>query len=588
MASSSKALTQAELEEIVRAYEADESDEEAPLSDLESENLSEDEDKEVSESEHSDTILAEPEDSEEDIEDSQEESGQRKKVIYGKNGFKWYKTPFFSKNTRTVKKNIVLRLPGPKSCASNTPEEISAWKLFFTDSMIDLITQYTNQEISKQSSKFSNTQTFTSATNREEILALFGLLYMSGVLKTSYLSTSDLWSKQFGIPIFRATMSQKRFEFLINCLRFDDKTTRDERKRNDKFAPVRDLWNEFIKNCENNYTPGAYVTIDEQLLSFRGRCPFKIYIPNKPDKYGIKIIMLCDSKTFYVFSAIPYIGKERRDTTEALPTQYVLRLCKNLYGTNRNVTMDNWFSSSDLAEKLLQKNLTMVGTLRKNKSDIPPEFLKKKKNVPSSDFAFDENKTLVSFSPKPNKIVLLLSTFHTYGVIDKETGKPEIVLFYNSTKGGVDTYDQLCHSKTVARKTRRWPLRVFYGMLDGAGINAYVVYSANKAKSNPNSKTAPRKDFLRNLALQLVTPHLKKRLGVPNLSKYLRSMILDILGQEDQPVLGNQETQPPRHKRCQVCPRSANRKGRDMCVRCKACLCAEHRRPICPACTEEV
>ena len=587
MASTSKLLTQSELEEIVRAYEAGKDDEDVPLNNTEPESLSETEDNDLSESEHSDTILAEPEVSEEDSEDSEKDSDLRRKVIYGKNGFKWYKTPFFSKNTRTVQKNIVLRLPGPKAHASNTPEEILAWKLFFSDSMIDSITQYTNQEISKQCTKYK-TQSFTTATSKEEVLALFGLLYFSGVLKTSYLSTSDLWSKQIGMPIFRATMSQKRFEFLINCLRFDDKTTRDERKRDDKFAAIRSLWNEFIENCESNYTPGAYVTIDEQLLSFRGRCPFKVYIPNKPDKYGIKIVMLCDSKTFYMCSAIPYVGKERRDVSEALPTHYVLRLCKNLYGSNRNVTMDNWFSSSDLAKKLLQKKLTMVGTLRKNKSDIPPEFLKKKKLVPSTDFAFDENMTLVSFSPKPTKIVLLLSTFHTYGVIDEDTSKPEVVLLYNSTKGGVDTYDQLCHSKTVARKTRRWPLRVFYGMLDGAGINGYVIYSANRTKSDPNLKITPRKDFLRHLALQLVTPQLKKRLEIPTLSRFLRFMILDVLGQEDQPVIRNEETQPPTHKRCQVCPRSANRKGRDVCVRCKACLCAEHRRPLCPTCTEEI
>lgn len=583
--SSSKGLTEAELEEIVRSYERGETDLEDLVPNIpaiESED-DESEDEEFIESDNSDSFSAES-----SSDNEEEETELSRKVIYGKNGCKWHTSPFFSKNTRTVQKNIVLRLPGPKTCASNANDEVETWKLFFTEEMINCIVENTNEEISRQSAKYSSHQSFIGITNKEEILSLIGLLYMSGVLKTSSLSTSDLWSRQFGLPIFRATMSQKRFEFLLNCLRFDDKNTRPQRKLDDKFAPIRFLWNGFIAKCAENYTPGAYVTIDEQLLSFRGRCPFKIYIPSKPDKYGIKIVMNCDSKTFYMISAIPYIGKETRTSSEALPTQYVLKLSESIYGTNRNVTMDNWFTSLDLANKLLAKKLTMVGTLRKNKADIPPEFLKKKDSVPSSDFVYDKNMTMVSFSPKKPKIVVLLSTFHTNGQIDEETNKPEIVLFYNSTKGGVDTYDQLCHSKTVARKTRRWPLRVFYGMLDGAGINSYVILNANKEKLNPNSKRIPRRQFLQKLAMQLVIPHLKNRLKVPTLSRYLRLLISDVLGEKEEMPVPEKRNQPVPQKRCHICPRSANRKGRELCVQCGGNICAEHRRPICLPCSKNL
>ncbi|KAI4823559.1 hypothetical protein KUCAC02_012621 [Chaenocephalus aceratus] len=37
--------------------------------------------------------------------------------------------------------------------------------------------------------------------------------------------------------------------------------------------------------------------------------------------------------------------------------------------TGRNITMDNFITSIPLAEKLLEKNLTLVGTLRQNKPD---------------------------------------------------------------------------------------------------------------------------------------------------------------------------------------------------------------------------
>ncbi|KAL4098870.1 hypothetical protein QTP88_023388 [Uroleucon formosanum] len=113
--------------------------------------------------------------------------------------------------------------------------------------------------------------------------------------------------------------------------------------------------------CKNNYTPSEYVTVDETLLSFPGRCPFKMYLPAKPDKYGLKIISICDAKTFYFYGGIPYIGKETRNPNDLLiPTQYVLNLMEPIMGTNRNVTTDNWFTSIELAEQLRVKKLTLV------------------------------------------------------------------------------------------------------------------------------------------------------------------------------------------------------------------------------------
>ena len=84
----------------------------------------------------------------------------------------------------------------------------------------------------------------------------------------------------------------------------------------------------------NNYEAGSNVTIDEQLLSFRGRCIFKMYIPSKPDKYGLKIVSLNDSKTHCMINAIPYCGNvSGRDEGEAIPTYYVRKLSEPIHNT---------------------------------------------------------------------------------------------------------------------------------------------------------------------------------------------------------------------------------------------------------------
>lgn len=140
-----------------------------------------------------------------------------------------------------------------------------------------------------------------------ELKAFIGLLLLAGLLGKSKIDLKCLWRRSpLESPIFKATMSRSRFQNIISCLRFDDRTTREERKRTDKFAAMREIW--------------SY---------------------------------------------------------------------------------------------------------------------------------FQDGLTLVSFVPKPNKAVLLLSTKHHDNQVDHKTGKPMIILDYNKTKGAVDTVDQMCHKYTV-------------------------------------------------------------------------------------------------------------------------------------------
>lgn len=99
-------------------------------------------------------------------------------------------------------------------------------------------------------------------------------------MKDNHLLSRELFDVTFCGNRYRSTMSCERFDFLINCPRFDDKSTRQERRLADVF---RDIWDLFITKCRENYKPGCYLTIDEQLLGFSGKCPFRIYIPNRPN-----------------------------------------------------------------------------------------------------------------------------------------------------------------------------------------------------------------------------------------------------------------------------------------------------------------
>jgi hypothetical protein len=104
------------------------------------------------------------------------------------------------------------------------------------------------------------------------------------------------------------------------------------RKKEDPFVHIRGLWSQFVENCTTYYSHSVHCTTDEQLLGFRGRCPFRVYIPNKPDKYGIKIVMICDSHTFYFISGMPYLDKAKPNghitLTAKLDKKYDVFCCK--------------------------------------------------------------------------------------------------------------------------------------------------------------------------------------------------------------------------------------------------------------------
>lgn len=206
-----------------------------------------------------------------------------------------------------------------------------------------------------------------------------------------------------GVELFRLVMTKKRFQFLLRHIRFDNKATRMQRKEIDKLAAIRTLFDAFIKRCKECYSVGQNVTIDEMLPSFRGRCSFRQYIPSKPSRYGIKMFASVDSRIHYLHNLEVYVGKQPDGpfSLSNSPFDVVMRLSEPLHGTGRNIVADNWFSSVPLVQELKKKKLSFVGTMKKNKKELPTHFIAgKNRKVCSSVFGFNEDGTLVSYVPK--------------------------------------------------------------------------------------------------------------------------------------------------------------------------------------------
>ena len=101
-----------------------------------------------------------------------------------------------------------------------------------------------------------------------------------------------------------------------------------------------------------------------------------------------------------MLDAILYTGKVITEANEQVPQYYIRKLCESISGTNRCVTVDNWFTLVHIFTKMFNEHsLTMVGTIRKNKLQIPLVF-KTNADAGTVRHGHDGTNLLISYAPK--------------------------------------------------------------------------------------------------------------------------------------------------------------------------------------------
>lgn len=160
----------------------------------------------------------------------------------------------------------------------------------------------------------------------------------------------------------------------------------------------------------------------------------------------------------------------------------------------------------------------------------------------------------------------------------------EMFLFsdYNSTKCGVDIVDQMTGTYSVSRRTNRWPLCVFFGLLNIAGVNAFVIH---KARSDSNDLV--RKDFLKLLAVTMIQPYLHERVVIISIPQHIKNRIRAIIPQVEPPPEPSQPVSR-RKVRCGLCTWKKDRKTKISCAKCNVAICGEHTKQICVNCYNNI
>lgn len=217
----------------------------------------------------------------------------------------------------------------------------------------------------------------------------------------------------------------------------------------------------------------------------------------------------------------------------------------------------------------------------------------------------------MSYVTKKNKSVLLLSNIHSDRVIphNSKKSKPTIVLDYNSHKSGVEKFDQMLAEYRMNRANRRWPVVLFFDLIDFVCQAAWVIFCL-KFPHNAIMKSKDRREFLYILGKELLSPLIQSPRSSCRYKFYTQSLKECVDSQTSSLPLGptNVDAVPSTSaitttdtiesipclirsvkRRCFYCPRSQDRKVSSKCYYCDVCVCNQHSTQyfVCKRCSED-
>ncbi|CAF1318264.1 unnamed protein product [Rotaria sordida] len=219
---------------------------------------------------------------------------------------------------------------------------------------------------------------------------------------------------------------------------------------------------------------------------------------NKPNLKRFREILLKDQ--YEIDDNVDDYSDSDSDTEYEVPT--------NVDESDDTSTDEHISEQSDSSDSDIDGDNIIVNT--------QPATLQKGELTWSSDPSSVQSRTPAANIMKKNqakenkKPVILLSSLHncpeTY---DDDKQLPCAIHDYNQTKCGVDIMDQCINYYTVRRITRRWPMAVFFNMIDIATINSMTIWLCQKTEENRKSDV--RCTFLKQLSKSLTDAQNRRR-----------------------------------------------------------------------------
>ena len=156
-------------------------------------------------------------------------------------------------------------------------------------------------------------------------------------------------------------------------------------------------------------------------------------------------------------------------------------------------------------------------------------------------------------------------------------------MYLNQKKSG--QCRQLVREYTCARRTSKWPFRLFMNMLDIGALNSYVIWmlkNVNWSSRKPNR----RYHFLMELGKELTKPNILRRACNPigftlRVRRAIERMGFSVASNPECSSSSTRRSNEKRKRgRCFRCSRKDDRKVTTFCSNCKRFICKQHRVTI--------
>ena len=261
---------------------------------------------------------------------------------------------------------------GPTTTIPECP--LDAFLLTFTPDLISLIVRESNKyakEVMGQE-KFATWEPISE----DELRAYLGFSILMAISHVPALD--DYWKKD---PVLRYNpvaerIPRDRFRDITRYLHFADNSTLVPRGSpgHDRLGKVRPVLSRLGERFASLYDPSKHLSADEAMIKFQGRSFLKQYMPMKPVKRGIKVWVLADSTTGYFSRVEIYTGRQADRVETGLGSRVVKSLTADFHGKHHHVIFDNYFTSYNLLEDLLEVGVYGCGTARKDRRGFPTQL----------------------------------------------------------------------------------------------------------------------------------------------------------------------------------------------------------------------
>ncbi|KAI8440689.1 hypothetical protein MSG28_009043 [Choristoneura fumiferana] len=424
--------------------------------------------------------------------------------------FDWHKDP----EIFTGVKEDFTASAGPTFPVDETMSPLDIMEKIWDPAIIDLIVEQTNtyaRRFQETGIKDQSRMKAWKPIKTEDIWNFFAILILQSLdprpTETEYWYSSIPY---LAMPSFGQAMRAKKYIRIKKCLHFVDN---QNMPKGDKLAKIRPIVDHLNDKFATLYIPSQNIALDESLMLWKGRLGFVQKISNKAAGVGIKTYELAETETGYLWTFRVYAGKgdnveqieqneqdKRSDEPDGKVSAIVLDLVKPLLHKGYTLVMDNFYNSPLLSRLLKMQKTDTLGTLRINREFVP-ESLKHcaKRDMRVGELVYSHTNDLSVILWRDSNMVAMISSYHKVEVGGKEKYgkykyKPQAVLDYNKSMGGVDKKDQLLSAFPMERiRNHVWYKKLFRRLFNVSILNAWIIL-----------KTAAPKLSHRNFRAKLV------------------------------------------------------------------------------------